>query len=409
MILAAQDEKLALLDQPRGRSARPWADDFPQYGGLALTAWIKIVLVGILLIATFRFNLVRLWLKTNPINGEPNWRHAIFIPLIGMYYLYVNRDDLLAAPVRRAWSALAILAAGLLIFTYGIYPGQNDFVKDFGMVVSIFGAVAMLTGWPVMKIAWFPIVFLICALPWPDQLYSYVASPLQHMAASVSVGVLRATNVEASNTGTKILYMGGTGEWRPLNVAEACAGLRSLMTFISVGAAVAFLSVRPLWQKVVMVAMAIPIAIACNVMRVAGSGLLDRYASQQWSEGFAHQFVGIFMLIPGFLLVLATGWLIDKIFIEEGNLRGSPAPNRTATAAAWKLAAPSLAPSPRPAPIPAGKLLPRRPGGRPLAVKTPSAPRRSPATNIPPVTKATRPPPGLLSIPRRSDGAADQS
>ncbi len=287
--------------------------------GLDLAAWLKIAIVTALMIATFRFNLLRLWLKTNPYSGEPNWRHAVCVPLISLYFLYVNRDDLLKAPVRNSWTGLGILIAGILLFTYGIWPGQNDFIKDFGMIVTLFGVVAMLCGWRVMKIAWFPIVFLICAIPWPDLVYSYVASPLQHLAASVAVGTLRFTNIDAVNSGTKIIVMGKSGP-RALNVAEACAGLRSLMTFISIGGAVAFLSTRPLWQKFLVTASAIPIAIFCNVMRVTGMGYIDQW-KPEFTEGFAHQFVGMVMLVPGFLLIMLVGIVLDQLFIEEADER----------------------------------------------------------------------------------------
>ncbi len=306
----------------------------PTFQGLSVAAWLKIAIVSALMIATFRFNLLRLWLKTNPFSGEPNWRHAICVPLIGFYYLFVHRDELLETKAYTAWSGLGILIFGILLFAYGIYPGQNDFVKDFGMVVALFGVVALLCGWRVMKIAWFPIVFLICAIPWPELVYSYIASPLQRLAASVAVGVLRALNVTAFNAGTKIIINAKGNVWRTLNVAEACAGLRSLMTFISVAAAIAFLSARPLWQKIIVTFMAIPIAIFCNVMRVSGQGILDHYWSQELSEGFAHQFVGIVMLVPGFFMILFVGWLLDVVFIEvvdERELRKNRAPIKPAT------------------------------------------------------------------------------
>jgi exosortase/archaeosortase family protein len=89
------------------------------------------------------------------------------------------------------------------------------------------------------------------------------------------------------------------------------------MTFISVGAAVAFLSSRPLWQKIVITLSAVPIAIFCNVMRVSGQGLLDHYVSEQLSQSFAHQFVGLVMLVPAFLLILLVGWFLDQLFVEE--------------------------------------------------------------------------------------------
>lgn len=331
-------------------------------------------------------NLRRLWDKTNPIYGEANWGHAICIPIIGLYYLYVNREKLVQEESgRRAmgeqtglrvWGLLTvalllplvllheeagkfflpaaavsgllilvslplclvrqtrslidqandhsagwfggfIMVFGIAVFQYAIFPGQNDFLKDLGMVITLFGVVLALTGWSVMKVAWFPIAFLICGIPWPGLVYSKIASPLQQLAANAAVWTLQLTGVEANVGGTKISMVGGDGNWRTLNVAEACAGMRSLMTFISVAAAVAFLSSRPLWQKIIVVLFAVPIAIFCNVMRVSGQGLLDRYVSHSLSENFAHQFVGLIMLIPAFLLILLVGWILDQIFVEQ--------------------------------------------------------------------------------------------
>jgi exosortase len=288
----------------------------PTYYGLTASAWVRIGALGILLAGLFWPNLRRLWLKTNPFTGEPNWGHAFLVPIIGLYYLYLNRESLLKLPVRTAWSGLPILLAGLLMFAYGIWPGQNDFVKDFAMVITLFGVVSFLCGWHVMRVAWFPVLFLVAAFPWPPLVYSWIALPLQQLAASAAVGTLRATGVDAVQTGTKII-MGEGDPPRILNVAEACAGLKSLMTFITVGAMIGFLSMRPLWQKIFITLTAIPIAIFCNMMRVAGQGLLDHYVSRHLSESFAHQFVGLVMLVPAFFLLMLVGWVLDNLFVEE--------------------------------------------------------------------------------------------
>jgi len=210
-----------------------------------------------------------------------------------------------------------LMLSGLLIFAFGIYPGQNDYFKDLGMVIMLFGVATLLAGWPAMKIAWFPIVFLVVALPWPELVYAKLAWPLQQLAASAAVGTLRVFNVDAQNYGTKIRMVGEHGELRMLNVAEACAGLKSVMTFLMVAGTVAFLGSKPLWEKMVITLSAIPIAIFCNTMRVAGQGLLDYYVSHDASVGFAHQFVGLIMLIPGFFLILVVSWVLEKFFIEE--------------------------------------------------------------------------------------------
>jgi exosortase len=284
---------------------------------LAHTAWVKTGVITLLVFFAFWPNLTRLWTKTNPFYGEPNWGHSMCVPLIGLYYLYVNREAILAAPHKSSWAGFFFALGGVLLYGYGIWPGQNDFVKDVGMVVTLFGIVLMMTGWAVMKIVYFPIVFLICALPWPGLVYSKVASPLQQLAANVAVFVLQATGVTAYAGGTKIVVHGHGDMIRTLNVAEACAGLRSLMTFISVAAAVAFLSSRALWEKIIIVLSAIPIAIFCNVMRISGQGLLDHYVSQQLSENFAHAFVGLVMMVPAFLMILSVGWILDQAFVQE--------------------------------------------------------------------------------------------
>jgi exosortase len=351
-------------------------------GGLSKAAWIKIGTIALLMGAIFWPNLRRLWFKTNPLSNHPdagNWQHAIAVPLIGLYYLYANREQLLAAPIRSrrlatgrrqadtrmmGWMfaftwvlpvavalalglhksyfgpqlflaitflfanfllslyvpsfqlGLFVMVEGLAIAMYGIHPGQNDFLWDFGMVVTLFGVVLMLTGWDVMKVAWFPIAFLVCALPWPGLVYSWIAGPLQTLAARAAVLTLRFTGVDAVRSGTKMLMMEADG-LRVLNVAEACAGLKSLMTFITVAAAVGFLSNRPMWQKIFITVSAVPIAIFCNVLRVTGQGLIDHYWSRELAEGFAHQFVGLVMLIPAFLMILLVAWILDHLFLDE--------------------------------------------------------------------------------------------
>jgi exosortase len=460
--------------------------------GLSLRAWVQIITVTVLMCALFRVNLVRLWGKTNPINGQDmNWQHAIFVPLIGIYYLYIHREELLRAagqPERHelgirilaaiglaimAMLALALIVSGdvgfnlmlvgvlgaglaipvavprarhlgmvlmfegLIVFVYGIFPGYNDYVKDLGMVITLFGVATLLCGWDVMKVAWFPIVFLVVALPWPELVYAKLAWPLQQLAASVAVGALRICGVEAQNFGTRIRMVGENGQARVLNVAEACAGLKSVMTFLMVAGTVAFLSSRVLWEKALIALSAIPIAIFCNVLRVTGQGILDFYWSHEISEGFAHQFVGLVMIIPGFFLILLVGWLLDKIFIEEVDRRklagagagakgSSPAPARpskrmivevprkkeaeipasgsevkpaaTANVLAAPVAPPTVAPAVAKAPPPA-RVAPPSTSTKPPAPKPPTAPpaalkssstlKPSPVKPRPPVSGST--------------------
>jgi exosortase len=425
----------------------------------------------------FWHNLVRLWLKTNPFNGEANWSHSICVPIIGLYYLFVHREDLIKAqatqfiwgrflrPTRAvAAVVMMVLAAGIYfltrdqggialsiirdlglfsgvlgllvllldwsmatiffglgMFVYGIYPGQNDYLKDLGMVATLFGIVLLLCGWNVMKIAYFPIVFLICALPWPGLVYSWVAEPLSQLAAHVAVDVLKTTGVDSVCSGTKIIIVNANPTLPPrvLNVAEACAGMRSLMTFIAVAGAVAYLSPRPLWQKMIIVFSAIPIAIFCNVMRISGQGLLDHYVSPEWSESFAHQFVGMMMLLPAFFLILLVGFMLDQLFIEEADEDEFRAPIAQRMAPVVPLVNPggqtSFSPAPVPSAVnkaaqvpvksiaktPVASLPPKSPPTPATTPVVPSAAPRSPA-QVPtvPTPPAAIPRPAGIAPPR---------
>jgi exosortase len=431
-----------------------------RYYGLSSTAWARIGVISVLMVALFWPNLRRLFFKVVPYWGEANWQHSFLIPLVGLYYLYLNREDLLnperqpdvsarvkgfglwvelqliawgivffvkqyyatpfnSAVVRMAlygamgvfalasllglfwltgagsysirksgprvtlratalamaessatWFGLYTLLWAMVFYAWSIWPGQNDFFKDVSMVVTLFAVVLMLCGWRTMRVTWFPILFLLCAIPWPGLVYSWVALPLQKLAASAAAWALRATGVDAARVGTKLAYMVGL-ERRELNVAEACAGLKSLMTFVSLGGAIAFLSSRQMWQKIIISLSSVPVAIFCNTMRVTGQGLMDRYVSEEWSKGFAHMFFGLLMLIPAFFLILLVAWVLDNLFIEEVDKRA------LVKAAGAKTRASSLVIE---APHAKVKLPPIKPAAPVIASAQPSAARPVAAT-----------------------------
>ncbi|MEM6315890.1 MAG: archaeosortase/exosortase family protein, partial [Planctomycetota bacterium] len=112
------------------------------------------------------------------------------------------------------------------------------------------------------------------------------------------------------------------------------------------GAAVGFLSDRPLWQKWVITISAVPIAILCNMIRVSGMGILYHYVSRDFATGFAHSFVGLVLLVPAFFMILGVAWLTDRLIIEEADddSDDEPAPRGpTATPAATSAPTPATA------------------------------------------------------------------
>jgi exosortase/archaeosortase family protein len=123
----------------------------------------------------------------------------------------------------------------------------------------------------------------------------------------------------------------GARETKKLEVVEACSGIRSLMTLVTLAVVFAYFT-RPrdndgdgdggllqkvksygFWRSVILVASAIPIAILTNAMRVSGTGVLAHYYGTQVADGFFHSFSGWVVYIVAFLLLFAVGWLLDRI------------------------------------------------------------------------------------------------
>ncbi|HEX7010736.1 MAG TPA: exosortase/archaeosortase family protein, partial [Phycisphaeraceae bacterium] len=150
-----------------------------------------------------------------------------------------------------------------------------------------------------------------------DRIWEQVAFHLQQIAAKGATFCLQCFGAvmgfDASVTGSQI-HLSFLPD--PLNVAEACSGLRMLMAFVALAAAMAFLWDRTWWQRATMVLMAVPIAVGVNIGRVTVLGLLC-LVNPALAHGSFHIFVGMLMLIPAAGLFLLLGWVLDHILIPE--------------------------------------------------------------------------------------------
>jgi len=262
--------------------------------------------------------LLRMYrISTGEWGGD--WSHALIIPLISIYFISQNRDRLIATTRRVYWPGLMILFAGMFAFMWCIYPVRNDMLQGYSMIVSLFGLVLFLLGPAAMRVLWFPILYLALGVKVADRLWDQIAWKLQLVAANSSALVMRCLQIDAAVKGSTIeLAFVRSGQWvvEKLNVAEACAGLRMLMAFIALGAAMAYLVERAWWKRIIMVLLAVPIAVLVNIGRVTVIGLLTT-VNKEMATGDFHLFVGMLMLIPAAGLFMLVGWILDHVVIEE--------------------------------------------------------------------------------------------
>ncbi|MEM6458024.1 MAG: exosortase/archaeosortase family protein [Planctomycetota bacterium] len=302
-------------------------------------AWVWIAVCTALFGLMHWEFLYRTWL----FSKDPNWSHVLIIPLISVYYIHQHRRRLDEAPKRLCWWALPLVFLGLYAYVWGIFPGRNDMMRGYSMVFTVFATVLFLLGPSAMRVLWFPVAYLVFAVKISDAIWERVAAQLQDVAAAGATVALKILaefmNFTVTTSGNTITmgFMNRQGVWEdyPMNVAEACSGLRMLMAFIALGVALAFLFDRTWWQRLIMVALAVPIAVLVNIGRVTALGVISTI-DKEYATGDFHLFVGMMMLVPAALLFLGVGWVLDHVIIRgdaEDESAASPAPGTPTLAA----------------------------------------------------------------------------
>jgi exosortase len=249
--------------------------------------------------------------------NDPNWSHGFIIPLFSLYLLYGRRDELLRIRPRVCLWGLPLMILALVAQILSYYPISNSWLCQLSMVAVLFFLVLYLGGPSAIRLAWLPILYLTLAMPLPGYIYTRISVPLQEFAAQGSALILSLAGVDIEVTASHLDVVSASGKVHPLTVAEACSGMRSLMAYVALGVAWAYLEERPVWQRMVLVLSIIPVAVVCNILRVSitcTAYVMDR---PELGQKFMHTFTGILMLGPALLLFLLLSWLLNRLFIEE--------------------------------------------------------------------------------------------
>ena len=306
--------------------------DEPPFLGKSGRVWV--VALGLLFILLFQHFIRRMGL-VGMSSGD--WSHILVVPFISAYYIYTNRERILAQPRRVCLWGLPILVTGVFLFILGstYRPLQNDMLQGYSMIIALFGLLLLLLGPQSARSLLFPVVFLGFGVRVSQAFWSIIASKLQFIAARGAVVMINLfsglTDMHAEVRGATIdldyVYR-GIATTTPLNVAEACSGMRMLMAFLALGAALAFLFPRRWWQRVVMIALTLPIAVFVNMMRVAilaSMYLID----PAYAKGQFHIFIGMLMLIPAAGMLMLVGWTLEKAVIgKHTQVVPPPVPHR---------------------------------------------------------------------------------
>jgi exosortase len=234
---------------------------------------------------------------------EDLYSHGWIIPLFSLGLLWLRWKPFQTnVPAQERWLGLLILGIGLglrlFAAEYTILP-----VDRWSLLPSVFGVFMLVGGLHAVRWAWPAIVFLWFMFPWPTVLENTVLSWLQKGATIASTFVLQTLGVAAFRTGN-LIQIPGMGT--PLNVAEACAGLRMATIFGALCVAMVFIIDRPWWDKLVILLSSIPIALIVNIARITVTALLTNWVGQ---ENYAvnkicHDYAGYVIMMPLALVLL---------------------------------------------------------------------------------------------------------
>jgi exosortase len=238
---------------------------------------------------------------------DDNYSHGFLIVPLALYFVWERRDRLEQAEMRPAWFGLVVFAGGLLVLLAGLL-GAELFLSRVSLLGTLAGIILFLYGWSHLRALAFPLTFLVLMIPLPAIIFNQITFPLQLWASQAGEYVIATAGIPVLREGN-VIVLANTS----LEVAEACSGIRSLITLITLGVVYGYFADARIWARVVLVLSAIPIAIVANGARVAGTGIAAHWLGPESAEGFFHDFSGWIVFIVAFAMVLGVHALLTRL------------------------------------------------------------------------------------------------
>jgi exosortase len=274
--------------------------------------WGQLALMGALLVLLYHHIAVKLVMDWYNL---PDFSHGFLIPFFAIFLLWDQRNELRRIPIVPSWAGTALVVLGIFEMLVGVF-GADLFLQRTSFVLLLAGLIWTLLGKKMLVQLKFALFVLLLAIPLPAVLYNQITFPLQLLASRLASDLLPLANVPVLQEGNIIQLPA-----MPLEVAEACSGIRSLMSLFTVAVIYGYFLERKTWRRWVLALSALPIAVTANVVRIFGTGLCVQYWDPDKAMGFFHEFSGWLM----FLVSLGCLYLVHlamRLAVREG---GHPA------------------------------------------------------------------------------------
>ena len=273
--------------------------------------WQAVVLLGLIgwLYASILGRLVGQWWN------DPNFSHGFFVPAFALFVLWQDRSRLASLPRAPSLWGLLILVTALCVLVGGVL-GAELFLSRVSLLLLIAGLVVLFLGWNYLRSVLFPFAFLILMIPIPAIIFNQITFPLQILASKVAAAVLPLAGVPVLREGNVINL-----PTMPLEVAEACSGIRSLLSLATLAIIYGYLMETRNSVRVVLTLASVPIAVAANSSRIVGTGLLVQYWDPNKAEGFFHAFSGWLIFVISLVMLFLLHQVI-RVFEKKNEAQG---------------------------------------------------------------------------------------
>lgn len=246
-----------------------------------------------------------------------DWGHSFVIPLIAAYMVWQRRDRINSTPTAIFWPALIPFLLGIQTYAYNLFMVQNHMLQGMSMLLSMGSLLLLLLGPGVFRHLFMPTLYLVLMITIAEAIMLAVTFKLQLLASQGSWLMLNLIgspfgwfNVDID--GNTLMIITSNGDTLPMNVAEACSGMRMVVAFYALAIAVALLGSSQWWQRIALVLLAGPVAVFMNMVRVTVLGLL-MLVNPKLAEGDAHTVIGTILLVPSLLLFLGMAWMLNRL------------------------------------------------------------------------------------------------
>lgn len=238
--------------------------------------------------------------------SDENYSHGFIVPLIAAWFLYERRDVLLKTEVAPWSPGLAVTILGLLQLLLG-FLASEFFTMRSSLLLVLAGVVLLFFGRQIFRQTLLPLGYLILMVPLPYILYDSVAFPLKLLVSRVSVAALQTMGIVVLREGNMIMFPALT-----LEVAEACSGMRSLVSLLALSTAYAIYLRTTGMRRWFLILSAVPIAVSTNALRVIVTGILAQRWGAKAAEGFFHEFAGLAVFGMAVIFLLLAGRAVKR-------------------------------------------------------------------------------------------------